>query len=99
MAELVDASDSKSDSARSAGSIPARGTSSVRFFGDDLQIVESRREGAAVRRQVIAALGRIDELQQSGKLDRLLRSGACSFVALVLKKELEDRLDITKSGM
>jgi hypothetical protein len=26
MAELVDASDSKSDSARSAGSIPARGT-------------------------------------------------------------------------
>ena len=27
MAELVDASDSKSDSERSAGSIPARGTS------------------------------------------------------------------------
>ena len=29
MAELVDASDSKSDSARSAGSIPARGTTST----------------------------------------------------------------------
>ena len=29
MAELVDASDSKSDSARSAGSIPARGTKLV----------------------------------------------------------------------
>ena len=41
-----------------------------------LQIVESRREGAAVRQQVIATLGRIDELQQSGQLERLLRSGA-----------------------
>ena len=29
MAELVDASDSKSDSARSAGSIPARGTKEI----------------------------------------------------------------------
>jgi hypothetical protein len=41
-----------------------------------LQIVESRREGAAVRQQVIATLGRIDELQKSGQLERLLRSGA-----------------------
>ncbi len=41
-----------------------------------LQIVESRREGAAVRQQVIATLGRIDELRESGKLERLLRSGA-----------------------
>jgi hypothetical protein len=41
-----------------------------------LQIVESRREGAAVRQQVIATLGRIDELQESGQLERLLRSGA-----------------------
>ena len=41
-----------------------------------LQIVESRREGAAVRQQVIATLGRIDELQASGQLERLLRSGA-----------------------
>jgi hypothetical protein len=32
MAELVDASDSKSDSARSAGSIPARGTSALNHF-------------------------------------------------------------------
>jgi hypothetical protein len=31
MAELVDASDSKSDSARSAGSIPARGTIPKQF--------------------------------------------------------------------
>ena len=41
-----------------------------------LQIVESRREGAAVRQQVIATLGRVDELQESGQLERLLRSGA-----------------------
>ena len=41
-----------------------------------LQIVESRREGAAVRQQVIATLGRIDELQESGQLERFLRSGA-----------------------
>ena len=41
-----------------------------------LQIVESRREGAVVRQQVIATLGRIDELQASGQLERLLRSGA-----------------------
>jgi hypothetical protein len=41
-----------------------------------LQIVESRREGNQVRQQVIATLGRIDELQASGQLERLLRSGA-----------------------
>ena len=41
-----------------------------------LQIVVSRREGAAVRQQVIATLGRIEDLQESGQLERLLRSGA-----------------------
>ncbi len=41
-----------------------------------LQIVESRREGAAVRQQVIATLGRVEDLKQSGQLERLLRSGA-----------------------
>jgi hypothetical protein len=41
-----------------------------------LQIVESRREGATVRQQVIATLGRIEDLQESGQLERLLRSGA-----------------------
>ena len=41
-----------------------------------LQIVESRREGAPVRQQVIATLGRFEELQASGQLERLLRSGA-----------------------
>ena len=41
-----------------------------------LQIVESRREGAAVRQQVIATLGRVEDLRESGQLERLLRSGA-----------------------
>jgi transposase len=41
-----------------------------------LQIVESRREGEAVRQQVIATLGRVEDLRESGQLERLLRSGA-----------------------
>src|SRR5712691_9167731 len=41
-----------------------------------LQIVESRRDGDQVRQQVIATLGRLEALQASGQLDRLLRSGA-----------------------
>src|SRR4051812_22857371 len=39
MAELVDASDSKSDSARSAGSIPARGTKPFLVVGCYLRAV------------------------------------------------------------
>ncbi len=35
-----------------------------------LQIVESRREGHQVRQQVIATLGRVDDLQASGQLER-----------------------------
>jgi hypothetical protein len=41
-----------------------------------LQIVESRRDGAQVRQQVIATLGRVEDLRESGQLERLLRSGA-----------------------
>jgi transposase len=41
-----------------------------------LQIVESRRDGAQVRQRVIATLGRIEDLRDSGQLERLLRSGA-----------------------
>jgi hypothetical protein len=40
-----------------------------------LQIAESFREGARVRQRVIATIGRLDVLQESGQLDRLLRSG------------------------
>jgi len=41
-----------------------------------LQIVENKREGAAVRQTVIANLGRVDELAASGALASLLASGA-----------------------
>ena len=47
-------------------------TSSGRAY---LQIVESRRDGTQVRQQVIATLGRYDDLRESGQLERLLRSG------------------------
>ena len=41
-----------------------------------LQIVSSHRQGKQVRQQVLATLGRLEGLQASGQLDRLLRSGA-----------------------
>jgi DDE family transposase len=50
-----------------------RKTSAGRAY---LQIVESRRTGDQVRQQVIATLGRYEDLQASGQLERLLRSGA-----------------------
>jgi hypothetical protein len=50
-----------------------RKTSQGRIY---LQIVESHRTGDRVRQRVIATLGRLDELEASGQLDRLLRSGA-----------------------
>jgi hypothetical protein len=56
-----------------------------------LQIVESHRTGDQVRQRVIATLGRLDELEASGQLDRLLRSGA-RFVqqAMVLEAARND---------
>ncbi len=39
-----------------------------------LQIVESRREGLAVRQKVVATLGRKDDLLADGRLDALVRS-------------------------
>src|SRR5262245_45842673 len=57
-----------------------------------LQIVESRREGEQVRQQVIATLGRYEELQASGQLERLLRSGArFAAKAMVLSAVADDR--------
>jgi len=56
-----------------------------------LQIVESRRDGDQVRQQVIATLGRCEELQESGQLERLLRSGArFASKALVLSAIADD---------
>jgi hypothetical protein len=41
-----------------------------------LQIAESRREGKRVRQRVICTLGRLEALQDSGQIERLVRSGA-----------------------
>ena len=40
-----------------------------------LQIARSVRRGKTVRQEIIASLGRLDVLQESGQLDSLLRSG------------------------
>jgi hypothetical protein len=65
-----------------------RKTSAGRAY---LQIVESRRDGDQVRQQVIATLGRYEELQASGQLERLLRSGArFSAKAMVLAAVADD---------
>src|SRR5512142_860670 len=41
-----------------------------------LQIVENRWEDGRTRQRVVATLGRLDQLQQTGQLDALLVSGA-----------------------
>lgn len=41
---------------------------------DYVQIVENRRENGKVRQQVIASLGRLDKLQESGRVDGLTAS-------------------------
>ena len=41
-----------------------------------LQIVENRWEDGRTRQRVVATLGRLDQLQQTGQLDALLLSGA-----------------------
>ena len=41
-----------------------------------LQMVESHRVNGKPRQTVVATLGRLDALKETGELDRLLRSGA-----------------------
>jgi hypothetical protein len=48
------------------------------------QIVENRWEDGRPRQRVIATLGRLDQLQQSGQLDALLASGARLAEAVLL---------------
>ena len=40
-----------------------------------LQVVENRWEGGRSRQQVVWTVGRLDELEKSGELESLLRSG------------------------
>ena len=68
-----------------------------------LQIVENHREGSAVHQQVVATLGRMDELAASGGLAALLASGArfCERVmlpALLDNPEHQPRLQTRRIG-
>jgi transposase len=60
-----------------------------------LQIVENRWEDGRSKQQVLATLGRLDELQAQGKIDGLLRSGARFAEALVvLENHRNDRTTV-----
>jgi len=54
-----------------------------------LQIVENTRDGTATRQRVVATLGRVEDLEASGKLDALLRSGArlCETALLISSQQ------------
>jgi transposase len=58
-----------------------------------LQIVENRWEDGRSRQRVVATLGRLDQLQQSGQLDALLVSGArLAHSVLLLSAHAQGRL-------
>ena len=58
-----------------------------------LQVVENRWEGGRSRQRVVATLGRLDQLQQSGQLDALLASGArLAHSVLLISEHAQGRL-------
>jgi hypothetical protein len=58
-----------------------------------LQVVENRWEGGRSRQRVVATLGRLDQLQDSGQLDALLASGArLARSVLLLSEHAQGRL-------
>ena len=58
-----------------------------------LQVVENRWEGGRSRQRVVATLGRLDQLQQTGQVDGLLASGArLARSVLVLSEHAQGRL-------
>jgi hypothetical protein len=59
----------------------------------DLQIVENRWEKGRSKQRVIATVGRLDQLQQSGQLDGLLQSGA-KFAEAVMVLSAHRRGDV-----
>jgi transposase len=60
-----------------------------------LQVVENRWENGQSRQQVIATLGRLDQLLQEGQLDALLLSGArFSQTLLMLSAHAQGRLPV-----
>jgi hypothetical protein len=60
-----------------------------------LQVVENRWENGRSRQRVVATLGRLDQLQESGQLDALLASGArLSHSVLLLSAHAKGRLPV-----
>jgi hypothetical protein len=57
--------------------------------GTYLEIVHARREGSRIRQQVIATLGRLDELAASAQLKRLLRLAAKAMVLAAMQESGE----------
>jgi transposase len=63
-----------------------------------LQIVENRWEGGQSRQRVVATLGRLDQLQETGKLDALLASGArLAHSVLLLSAHTQGRLPVIRN--
>src|SRR3979490_1400564 len=63
-----------------------------------LQIVENRWEDGRSRQRVVATLGRLDQLQESGQLDALLASGArLAHSVLVLSAHAKGHLPVIKT--
>ena len=60
-----------------------------------LQIVENRWEKGGSRQHVVATLGRLDQLQESGQLESLLRSGA-RFAQSVMVLGAHERGELTE---
>src|ERR1700722_19224494 len=64
-----------------------------------LQVVENRWENGRSRQRVVATLGRLDQLQESGQLDALLASGArLAHSALVLSAHAKGRLPVIRTS-
>jgi len=63
-----------------------------------LQVVENRRENGRARQLVVATLGRLDQLQESGQLDDPLASGArLAHSALLLSAHAKGWVPVIKT--
>ncbi|HDS16195.1 MAG TPA: hypothetical protein ENN66_06215 [Proteobacteria bacterium] len=60
-----------------------------------LQIVESRCEGKKVKQRVIATLGRLDEMQDKGEIEGLVRSLARFSEKVLLVLTGKSHADVT----
>jgi len=67
-----------------------------------VQIVDNQRNGGDSRQRVVATLGRLDRLQESGQLERLLASGARfatkAMVVTVAEDGSLDKVEVQRIG-